>query len=96
MSGPHAAGIRSFDPSVEEGAPLLHGEAVGRRDELHGPAHARTDTNHEATLLERFPSDRLLGRLAVFEPAAGEKDAVDRSHDRQAPVTLLNERRRSA
>ena len=45
MSGQHAAGIRSFDPSVEEGASLLHGEAVGRRDELHGPAHARTDTN---------------------------------------------------
>jgi len=73
MSGQHAAGIRSFDPSVEEGAPLLHGEAVGRRDELHGPAHARTDTNHEAALLERFPRDRLLGRLAVFEPAAGRK-----------------------
>ena len=92
MSGEHCGSVVAFDPRVEEGAPLLYAETVGRHDELHESAHACTDTDDDAALLECLSRDRLFGRLAILEPAAGEKDPVDRAHDGEAARAILKER----
>jgi len=92
MSGEPRGSVVAFDPRVEESAPLLHAETVGRHDELHQTAHACADTDDEAALLEYLSPDRLFGRLAILEPAAREKDAVDRAHDGQAARAILKER----
>jgi hypothetical protein len=45
----HRGSVVAFDPRVEEGASLLHAEALGRHDELHQSADARADTVDKAT-----------------------------------------------
>jgi hypothetical protein len=61
VSGQNCGSVDALDPHVEEDAPLLHAEALGRHDELHQSAHARADTDDEPTLLAGFSRDRLFG-----------------------------------
>lgn len=61
MSGQNRGAVVALDPSVEEGAPLLHAEALGRHDELHQAGHAHADTDDEPALLQGFSRDRLFG-----------------------------------